>query len=179
MADPPPREHPQRPEAVYFYATTELRHRSHRPHQIDRRDANETVRMRSAELSDVVIADHRSRRTPPRTQHTPPDTCPVHHFQRGRHRLGTLRERSRLPTPQRREHLLIEPTLTRVLHPGIDHHSGSCAWPSAGTGSGTSAIPPRSFGLYRSMMKAFMVGSDATSDPAPMEQREHSEGLGT
>ena len=52
-------------------------------------------------------------------------------------------------------------------------------WPSAGTGSGTSAIRPPSRGLYRSMMKAFMVGSDATSGPTPMKHREHAEGLGT
>src|SRR5262245_4370217 len=75
---PKPRYNAQTLEAVLFNAATKLPNAFQWPVEVHRRNTDETFRMCPAVVSDFIVADHRTRRTPPCAQHAARNTCLVH-----------------------------------------------------------------------------------------------------
>src|SRR5262249_44427200 len=109
-------------EAVLLHAAAKFTNALQRPVEVHRRDTDEPVRICPAVVSDFIVTDHRTRRTPPCAQHAACNTCLVHFGQGCLYRLIRLRPRTGLPAPQGAEYRILEPIPIWVLHPRIDNH---------------------------------------------------------
>src|SRR5262249_38229562 len=97
---PKPRYNAQSLEAVLLNAAPQLPNAFQWPVEVHRCNTDETFRECPAMVSDFIVADHRTRRTPPCAQHAACNTCLVHFGQGRLYWLIRLRPRAGLPAPQ-------------------------------------------------------------------------------
>jgi hypothetical protein len=117
---PEPRYDAKRAQAELAHATTELSNGGHRTMKIDRADSHETMRIAPDPGRNVVIADQRAARSPPRTEKADAHAGLVHRLDRPLERNVLGGQHPMRPATEGLEYWLREKRSRGMLHPGID-----------------------------------------------------------